>query len=387
MLGKKSIVTVLTIMMLLSTFIPAQAENAASTQPEPYGGDILCPPEIYPAGSEDCVVGGPAQVLTDWAAQGITFPAQPISMYTPPANLAEIPYFYARVNDGPANLFSSLPTEPGASPTRILEGGLRYISYMNRVETNAGLFYQMQTGEWIDGGSVARATPPSFQGVLFHTAPTISFGWILSTVRSRPAAGYSAPESGPEYYRFNIVHVYETVTVDGVEWCLIGVNEWMEKRFIARVIPNTTPPAGVTTGRWIEINLYEQTLMVYDNYQLIFATLVSTGVDPFFTQPGLFQIYEKTDSENMSGSFEADRSDYYYLESVPYTMYFDQARALHGAYWHSVFGYMRSHGCVNMSIADSHWLYDWAQVGEWVYVWDPSGQTPTDPNYYGQGGA
>jgi lipoprotein-anchoring transpeptidase ErfK/SrfK len=68
-------------------------------------------------------------------------------------------------------------------------------------------------------------------------------------------------------------------------------------------------------------------------------------------------------------------------------MYFDQARALHGAYWHNSFGYKQSHGCVNLSPADSQWLYMWGDVGDWVYVWDPSGETPTDPSLYGAGGA
>ena len=150
---------------------------------------------------------------------------------------------------------------------------------------------------------------------------------------------------------------------------------------------NTTPPKGVTNNRWIEVNLYNQTLSVYDQGQLVFAALVATGMKPFYTRPGLFQIQVKKLTENMSGAFEADRSDYYYLEDVPWTMYYDDARALHGAYWRTMYGYPQSHGCINLAPGDAHWLYNWANVGEWVYVWDPSGQTPTDPSYYGPGGA
>jgi lipoprotein-anchoring transpeptidase ErfK/SrfK len=89
----------------------------------------------------------------------------------------------------------------------------------------------------------------------------------------------------------------------------------------------------------------------------------------------------------MTGAFETGKVDYYFLQDVPWTMYYDQKRALHGAYWRAMFGFPQSHGCVNISVGDSHWLYDWANVGDWVYVWDPSKKTPTDPALYGSGGA
>ncbi|HEX9011914.1 MAG TPA: L,D-transpeptidase, partial [Anaerolineaceae bacterium] len=108
---------------------------------------------------------------------------------------------------------------------------------------------------------------------------------------------------------------------------------------------------------------------------------------PFYTRPGLFHIYKRLELETMRGTFEADHSDFYYLEDVPWTMYFDEARSLHGAYWRTLYGYMASHGCVNLSPGDAHWLFNWAKEGDWVYVWDPTGQTPTDPKFYGAGGA
>ena len=72
---------------------------------------------------------------------------------------------------------------------------------------------------------------------------------------------------------------------------------------IGRVMPNTTPPEGVTNGRWIEVNLYEQTLAVYENNQLVYATLIASGMDPFFTRPGLFNIYQKARNHPHAGSF------------------------------------------------------------------------------------
>jgi lipoprotein-anchoring transpeptidase ErfK/SrfK len=57
-------------------------------------------------------------------------------------------------------------------------------------------------------------------------------------------------------------------------------------------------------------------------------------------------------------------------------MYFDDEIGLHGTYWHDGFGYRHSHGCVNLTITDAHWLYEWTTGGyedAYVYVYS-SGQ-------------
>ncbi|MEM6283551.1 MAG: L,D-transpeptidase, partial [Chloroflexota bacterium] len=53
--------------------------------------------------------------------------------------------------------------------------------------------------------------------------------------------------------------------------------------------------------------------------------------------------------------------------------------ALHGTFWHDGFGFPQSHGCVNMSITDAHWLFKFispefdaktADGGASVYVYN-----------------
>jgi hypothetical protein len=39
-------------------------------------------------------------------------------------------------------------------------------------------------------------------------------------------------------------------------------------------------------------------------------------------------------------------------------MHFAPRYALHGAFWHSNFGRVRSHGCVNLAPLDAHWIFD-----------------------------
>jgi len=267
---------------------------------------------------------------------------------------------------------------------------MKYLAITQRVDRAEGIFYGLTSGLWVRAADIDASCcirSGRFQGLLFADNPPNSFGWIVDQAVPRTAPGYLAPEKKMTLYRETVVQIFDVQTADNTKWYMIGLDTWVERRYIRQMVVNPTPPEGIDRNRWIEINLYEQTLAVYEDNRLVFATLIASGIDPFFTRPGLFQVYEKLEKTNMSGAFEPDRSDYYYLENVPYTLYFDEARAIHGAYWRTLFGYPQSHGCINLSIGDAAWIYSWADVGDWVYVWDPSGETPTDPKFYTSGGA
>jgi len=47
------------------------------------------------------------------------------------------------------------------------------------------------------------------------------------------------------------------------------------------------------------------------------------------------------------------------LRDVPWIQYFAAGFALHGAYWHDVFGTARSHGCVNLAPIDARYVFLW----------------------------
>jgi hypothetical protein len=51
----------------------------------------------------------------------------------------------------------------------------------------------------------------------------------------------------------------------------------------------------------------------------------------------------------------------YYVNKVPWVMFFQAHNALHGAYWHDRFGITKSHGCVNLSPKDAHAIFDWLE--------------------------
>jgi LysM repeat protein len=123
------------------------------------------------------------------------------------------------------------------------------------------------------------------------------------------------------------------------------------------------PPAAnaPTTGKWIDVNLTQQTITAYEGDTPVKTVLVSTGTVYHPTVVGTFKILTKYPAVRMTGGTPG--VDYYDLPNVPWTMFFYQGYAIHGTYWHNNFGHPMSHGCVNLPTDAAKWFYDWAPVG------------------------
>lgn len=378
---RKIFLPLISILLMLSTVpgTPVMAQEASPLE-EPESGAVVCAPGVYLAPPGDCLPAGPSSYLTDMARLGLTYPPRPLPASKPDPALTDLPYRYFKLDEDVVPILSA---PDGGETGQAFQPGFVYVSYLDRVESN-GVYYMLQNGGWIPGKGSRIGDYPRFQGLQFRSTPSNAFAWPLALngwdVPVRRAPGFNSPLTSKTIYAYrDVVRVYATQVADGVDWNLIGPDRWVEARMLATVTPRVTPPEGVTTGRWIDVDLAEQTLAVYDNHQLVFATVIASGLEPFWTRPGLFQIYLKKEAETMRNN---DPTDYYYLDNVPWTMYFDKARALHGAYWRTQFGYPQSHGCINLSVGDAHWLFNWAHEGDYVHVHDPSGLTPTDPALY-----
>jgi lipoprotein-anchoring transpeptidase ErfK/SrfK len=373
----KTFLLILYVFLIMPQTVSAQEATPSAEQEN---GGVVCEPGAYLSQPDDCLILGPSAYLTDLANLGMTIPPRPLFTSKPDSGLNQLPYKYFRLDDDYVPIYSA-PGGKGPSGQEFPPGFV-YISYLDRVD-QGGVYYLMPNGGWIPGKGARVSEISDFQGLVFKATPRISFGWAFEKIPIRNAPGYNAGETGEEISPFEVVNIYNTQILENEEWYLVGPNQWLEGRKVARIIVNTTPPQGVITNRWIDVDLAEQTLAVYENNQLIFATVIASGSEPFWTRPGLFQIFQKKETETMRNN---DPSDFYYLDNVPWTMYFDGARALHGAYWRTRFGYPQSHGCVNLSVGDSHWLFNWAVMGDWVNIHDRTGATPTDPSFY-TGGA
>ncbi len=142
-------------------------------------------------------------------------------------------------------------------------------------------------------------------------------------------------------------------------------HKWLSDLDASRLDPAKRMPAWGKNGeKWIDVNLTQQTLVLYEGTKAVYATLISSGEagleDPEHTtatKRGIFRIHTKHITTTMS-SDEVGES--FELRDVPYVEYFDkQGYALHGAYWHDRFGIPKSHGCINLSPEDARRIFYW----------------------------
>ena len=259
-----------------------------------------------------------------------------------------------------------------------LDEGYNYLTVLEETEGWA----RTGEGRWVKTEALGESYRPSrFAGVRLpgYDLP-YTMAWTLQHLRGAESPGGPESASNPFLYRYTSVSIYATVAVDGYNWYQIGFNQWVHQFKVAKILP-VARPAEVDTDKWVSVDLYEQVTIAYEGDRPVFATLVSSGLRDWPTNEGVFHVYLRYSRTLMSGAYS--QPDFYYLEDVPWTMYFDNDIALHGAYWHDGFGFRRSHGCVNMSIMDAHWLFNWAEdefnfanadyIGPAVYVYS-SGQ-------------
>lgn len=340
----KRIVAALAALMLLTISAPALAQDAASPVFEP---------------SECAYVEGQAtsQACLDLIeARGkLTFERAPLDGTT-------IGYYsFYKVGPDPVAKFDA----PGGTIVGEIPAGFNFVTATN--EDNPD-WLQILGGLWIPRANTKLVSPSQFTGVILPDNWDQPFAWVLDTTgiyaSLTPGAEGSA-ESGYLTRRYDLVNIYaEAYDAEGWRWYMIGPNQWLKQTFVAKVQPAPRPKDSANqdvSGRWVAVDLYEQTLIAYEDSKPVFATLVASGLDNFDTNEGLFNIWARMPDDRMSGATGAPSA--YDLQSVPWVMYFDGSISLHGTYWHDFFGYRRSHGCVNLSISDAKWIFNWTQGG------------------------
>ncbi|HLK36970.1 MAG TPA: L,D-transpeptidase [Polyangiaceae bacterium] len=151
----------------------------------------------------------------------------------------------------------------------------------------------------------------------------------------------------------------ETARVAGYDYWETDDGWWLRSTDATRTEPGKTPIPLGEHEKWIDVNLKRQTLVAFEGTTAVFATLVSSGRNEHETPPGSFHIREKHIAATMDGDADTAADGPYSIEDVPYIEYFNAGYALHGAFWHAAFGFVKSHGCVNLAPWDAKALFGW----------------------------
>lgn len=332
---------------------------------------VACQPTATPA-SPSGTMPTPTETATPSVTATATFTPTQTPTLTPtpePAwyqpldpSMGALKYNYALVNNPKARVYISLQDAVANTGNfGYLPKYPAYVAYTT-TETRDGrtFYFDPVNYGWMDGNDLQPLTPSTFTGVLLTRDVPFRFGWVLTDTQSINAAGTPIQT----YTRYQIVHEVPAVT-QKTGYIAVGADEWLPEELVALVGPQVPADAGANTCRFIYVNLAEQTLTVYDNCKLVFATLISSGANSW-TFEGRFAILYKVEYSPITPPPESTSE--YYIEGVPYFMTYAGNFGFHGAYWHDNFGTVASHGCINLSPADAKWLYEWAGLGERVII-------------------
>lgn len=255
--------------------------------------------------------------------------------------------------------------------------GFLYVTIQGRLEANGQDWYVLNPGEYVLVESIRLVETPAFHGVEVTVQPDNPFGWVVQDV-----VPSSAPDAEPnpdfaKLERFTFFQVFDaSLGEENWIWYNIGGGRWIRQTYVSLVDVHPPPDSVGADEYWVEIDLYEQTFAAYEGKRMVYAGLVSSGLNRWPTYEGMFQVWSRYLKTRMSGA--EGKIDYYNIEDVPYTMYFDKTNeiALHGAYWHDRYGFKHSHGCVNMPPRDAEWIYYWSEgapndLWVWVHTSDP----------------
>jgi hypothetical protein len=119
--------------------------------------------------------------------------------------------------------------------------------------------------------------------------------------------------------------------------------------------PDATEPV---VGTSVVVDRRAQTLTLLRDGQPQFATYVALGKAGKETPAGGYSSFAKFRADDMTSKSVPDAERPYDLPNVPFAQYYKEGGlAIHGTYWHDLFGTDQSQGCINLTWADAAYLF------------------------------
>ncbi|MEM9463702.1 MAG: L,D-transpeptidase [Myxococcota bacterium] len=307
-----------------------------------------------------------------------------------PAMDQALPYRYAKLKT-PAPLYFRPPTEAelasgSSAPIRELAQGAHFVAMDRTLPVGEQTLHRTVRGFYVREEDLEAKPMPTMHGELLAGADALplAFVHVDEAALVDPHSG-AARGTAAKFARFTIDRIGEH---EGQRQVIATEGFAVAAESVRVVRPHPRPPEIGADARWIHVNLDQQTLVAYEGDRPVLATLVSSGKAGFEPPLGVFRVHKKYTTVTMSGP-DPDAGTYA-VEQVPWTMYYWGSYALHGAYWHDIFGNVRSHGCTNIPPVDARWLFHWAEPsllpgwhaqvglkGPWVYFTRTPTASPT----------
>ena len=250
----------------------------------------------------------------------------------------------------------------GDAPVSRLPAGRR-ARFVDAIATDAGLVLVKEDGTVVPEEDVYVFPITRFQGRDLREDPLPDGHLLAWSTHYADAPVYPDSTLGEPALRvaYHQAFVVDAIPVREHVWRApnalgMGVDGYVDDRTDVRIFHPTAPPEEIEGNeRWIDIDRDGTTLAMYEGATPIYATLVSPGTGTR-TPLGTWRIQDKRVWHDMKSAVGSD--DPYYVEAVPWTMFFKPLYAIHAAYWHWGFGHKASHGCINVSPRDARFLFE-----------------------------
>ena len=252
-------------------------------------------------------------------------------------------FTYGTVLEGGAVVYERPSTDAGVVET---ESALRSLALLPNPWLQRRGWLKRSQGGYVQTSALELIKGSSFAGERDPVLP-LAFA-VRRTLRAVPRGETGPAAPVPRFERFGVTRVglREVETRDGT----------MPRADLRIAFPRARPPGIPEGARWVHVDLHEQTLTAWEGDRVVYATLVSTGSTAPRHQPtavGLHKVWLKSLHDTMRG-------EGYIVDEVPFVQFFKGGQALHGVVWHDWFGTPVSYGCVNMSLSDAKWVFEWA---------------------------
>ncbi len=258
-----------------------------------------------------------------------------------------------------------MPTHPAQRPSEVPAvvkeylNAAYYVTVAGEAVKSERRFLRTLRGVYARKYQLGQKKGSTFKGqVLPNGADDLPLYWIVreTGMKRREGEGSDVLIDAEVPAVRHTLHPFKRKVVVGVHpyWEDADGN-MMREYAVAKASKIRRPPGVRENEHWVHIDLSEQTLVAYEGDVPVFATLVSTGKEEGMTPIGVHRLQSKHIATSMRD--QPIEEDAYSIEDVPWTQYFHNNVALHGAFWHGGFGLVRSHGCVNLSPSDARWLF------------------------------